>query len=218
MTIVVPMLLRNLAELGSELPWPTRILKFLSDSLLIHGWWIGIIIAATMGMLAFWLRTEAGKMGVSRLLLRLPVIGMLVQKQAIGRIALVVACLLRSGVELVEALAIAANSCNNMVIRNAILQSNADLQKGIALKESFGRHAVFPASVVQVLVLGQQSGQIEKMLQRLGTDYDKQASFLASRIASVTEPILILLLSVVVGFILFATVLPILEAGNVLIN
>lgn len=216
MTVVVPMLLKNLAELGSELPLPTRILKVLSDSLLLHGWWAAILLAFVAFLTAAWMRTENGKLQVSRFLLRLPLIGMLIRKQAIGRTALVIACLLRSGVELVEALTIAAHSCSNVVLRRALLDVTAELQRGADLKSSFQKHTIFPNSVAQVFALGQQSGKLEGMLQRLGEDYDRQAGILASRVASIAEPALILMLSVMVGFILFATVLPILEAGNVL--
>ncbi len=216
MTVVVPMLLKNLTELGSQLPWPTRVLKFLSDGLLLHGWWIALALAALAAMLAAGMRTEAGRLHVCRLTLRIPVLGNLVRKQAIGRVALVVACLLRSGVELVEALKIAAQSCNNLVVHRALEQVTSDIEVGTGLREAIVKHRVFPASVAQIFALGQQSGQLESMLQRLGDDYDRQAAVLAGRVTSIAEPVLILTLSVIVGFILFATVLPILEAGNVL--
>lgn len=216
MTVVVPMLLKNLAELGSQLPWPTRVLKLMSDSLLSHGWWLAALSGLLLAALAAWARTETGKLRLAKCTIRIPILGSLIRKQAIGRTALVVACLLRSGVELVQALRIAAQSCSNIIVRKSLLEATDDIERGLGLKEAIQKHAVFPASVAQIFSLGQQSGQLDSMLQRLGTDYDRQARVLATRAASVAEPILILLLSVMVGFILFATVLPILEAGNVL--
>jgi len=97
MSVVVPMLLKNLEELGSKLPWPTRVLKFLSDILLSHGWWLSLVVAAIAVGILTWARTERGQLIFSRLALRVPVLGTLIRKQAIGRIALVIACLLRSG-------------------------------------------------------------------------------------------------------------------------
>lgn len=216
MTVVVPMLLKNLTELGSQLPWPTRVLKFLSDGLLLHGWWIALIFAVVFAGLAVWGRSNPGRVIASRMLLKIPVFGALVRKQAVGRVVLVVACLLRSGVDLVDALRIASQSCNNILVRQAIERVTEDIQGGAGLRESISRHAIFPASVAQIFSLGQQSGQLDSMLQRLGTDFDRQAAVLAGRVTSIAEPVLILVLAVVVGFILFATVLPILEAGNVL--
>ena len=216
MTVVVPMLLNNLAELGGTLPWPTKVLKFLSDGLLVHGWWLGLVLGSGMVGFAFWLQTENGRLQSTRFMLRIPILGNLIRKQAIGRAALVIACLLRSGVELVESLSIAAEACSNIVLRHALSTIQSDLRNGANLKESIAKHKIFPSSVSQVFALGQQSGQLPGMLQRLGKDYDRQASVLAGRLTSVAEPVMIVMLSVVVGFILFATVLPILEAGNVL--
>lgn len=216
MTVVVPMLLKNLTELGRQLPWPTRVLQFLSDLLLVHGWWIGIAIGAMSIVVLAWTRTAAGRVQVATLALRLPLLGQLIKKQSIGRMSLVIACLLRSGVELVEALAIAERSCANVLIRRSLAQVRQDLETGRGLREAILKHPVFPPAVAQVFAVGQQSGQLDGMLERLGRDYDRQASVLATRVTSVAEPLMILLLSVMVGFILFATVLPILEAGNVL--
>ena len=216
MTVVVPMLLKNLEELGSRLPWPTRVLKFLSDLMLGHGWWLILVVAAIVISTLTWTKSSSGRMSVSRFVLKVPILGTLIRKQAIGRMSLVIACLLRSGVELVEALAIAERSCNNLVIQKSLAQIRIDVQTGAGLKEAVARHAVFPPTVAQIFALGQQSGQLDAMLDRLGRDYDRQATMLSGRLTAVAEPLLILMLSVVVGFILFATVLPILEAGNVL--
>ena len=216
MTVVVPMLLKNITELGGQLPWPTRVLQAASDLLLVHGWWLALTASAVSALLFAWSKTERGRERTSAWTLCVPVLGNLIRKQAIGRVALVVACLLRSGVELVEALSIAERSCSNVIVRRALAQVKQDLEAGHGLRESISKHRVFPASVAQIFALGQQSGQLDGMLERLGRDYDRQATVLASRVTSIAEPLLILMLSIMVGFILFATVLPILEAGNVL--
>lgn len=216
MTVVVPMLLTNIAELGGQLPWPTRVLKALSDGLLQHGSWIMTIVTVSLLLAAIWLNTDGGKTNVARMSLRLPVFGSLIRKQAISRLALVVACLLRSGVELVEAIEIAAASSSNLLLRRILLDIVQDIKQGLGLREAIGKHAFFPPAIPQIFALGQQSGQLEPMLERLGTDLDRQATILAGRVAAIAEPVLIIALSVIVGFILFATILPILEAGNVL--
>lgn len=216
MTVVVPMLLQNLLEMGQPLPLPTRVLKWLSDALLDYGPFMliasGPLILATF----VYLRTEAGRLRLHRTALKLPLVGSLVQKQALSRMALVVSSLLRSGVELVEALAIAERSTTNRLLRSALSAMQEDLKLGRDLRESVQKHQIFSHSIGQVFALGQQSGQLDRMLQRLGDDYDRQSEQLATRMATILEPILIVVLSIVVGFILFATVLPILEAGNVL--
>ncbi|MFO0940472.1 MAG: type II secretion system F family protein [Pirellulales bacterium] len=216
MTVVVPMLLDNLTELGRELPWPTQLLKWMSHLMLNHGWWLGLLgTAAAIGLLV-WSRRPSGKLLVGKIGLRIPVLGNLIRKQTIGRSVLVIACLLRSGIELVQAIRIAGKSCNHPIFREALQSVANDIEKGQGLRESIVRQTVFPASIAQVFSLGQQSGQLESMLQRLGRDYERQCSVLSGRLTTIAEPILIVMLSVIVGFIMFATVMPIMEAGNML--
>lgn len=216
MTVVVPMLLQNLLEMGQDLPLPTLILKWISDTLLDYGPFVFVALALLMVGLVAHLRTESGRVRLDRVALTLPIVGTLVQKQALSRMALVVSSLLRSGVELVDALAIAERSATNRLLRSALSEMQEDLKLGRDLRESAQKHPIFSHSIAQVFALGQQSGQLDRMLQRLGEDYDRQAEQLATRMTTILEPALIVMLSIVVGFILFATVLPILEAGNVL--
>jgi type II secretory pathway component PulF len=216
MTVVVPMLLDNLTELGSKLPLPTQMLKWMSDTLLAHGWWLALAVAGGAAALGTWSRSLQGRRIIDNFCLRIPLLKNLIRKQSLGRSSLVIACLLRSGIELVQALRIAAQSCSHLTFREAYLNVASDLEKGQGLREAMLRQSAFPASIAQVYALGQQSGQLESMLQRLGTDYERQSSILAARVTAIAEPILIVMLSVIVGFIMFATVLPIMEAGNML--
>lgn len=216
MTVVVPMLLTNLTEIGKPLPVPTLILKWLSDTLLGYGVWIAIGIALLSFAVICIARIPWGQQLIDRVSLRTPVLGTLIQKQSLSRMSLVVSSLLRSGVELVDALEIAERSSTNRPLKIALCEMRSDLSEGRDLRESTARHKIFTHSLAQVFSLGQQSGQLDKMLARLGNDYDRQCGLLANRLTTVLEPVLILALSVIVGFILFATVLPIMEAGNVL--
>jgi type II secretory pathway component PulF len=216
MTVVVPMLLTNLVEMGRPLPWPTRVLKAISDTLLAHGWWLATVIAFCAACFAMFLRSEVGRKQAARIMLRVPVAGTLIQRQVLSRMALVVSSLLKSGVELVDALRIAERSANSVLLQQALREMRSDLESGRGMLESMRRHAIFSHSVQQVFLLGQQSGKLATMLERIGRDYDRQAAVLSGRLTSVVEPVLILVLAVIVGFVLFATVLPILEAGNVL--
>jgi type II secretory pathway component PulF len=216
MTVVVPMLLDNLVEAGRRLPWPTRVLKGLSDLLLHYGGWLAV--AAALGLLAVGsaANTEAGRLLWHRLVLRVPIIGVMVQKQTLSRMAMVVSTLTRSGIVLLRAMEIAARSCGNLVIRSALEQSRQEVQAGREIGHALERTGAFPPLVIQVFAVGQQTGHLDEMLERLAADYDRQVAVSSTRLASALEPILILVLAVLVGFIMFATVLPILEAGNVL--
>jgi type II secretory pathway component PulF len=216
MTFVVPMLLDNLLEAGQAIPWPTRILKGVSDLLRGHGMLIAMALGGLFMALVFVLRTPWGRLRWHRLLLRLPIFGKLAEKQELARASLIIATLMESGIVFLESVGIAARAVKNQVLRQAFERVRDQVQTGSDIGDAMDRQGVFPPTVVQVFAVGQQSGKLEEMLKRLATDYDRQVTSLSTRLATVLEPILIVLLAVVVGFILFATMLPILEAGNVL--
>ncbi len=216
MTVVVPMLLSGLLEAGRELPWPTVVLKSMSDFLLGYGHVITILALALAALGTALVQTSAGRQMWHRLLLRTPLIGSMSRRQTISRLAGTMATLMRSGIEYIPAAEIAARSANNLVFRRALLEANETIAAGQDIGLALEQTKVFPPLVIHVFSVGQASGRLEEMLVRLSADYSRQVQNLSNRLASVLEPLLILVLAVFVGFILFATLLPILEAGNVL--
>lgn len=215
MTWVLPPLLESLQETLPQLPWPTRVAKGLSDLLVHYGIWLAIAVAAAIVAIRLWLRTATGQRTWHRFVLRLPVIGTLVQKQAVARVAMIVASLTRGGVLLTTAVQLAAKSTSNSVMRDALFNAEKDMSAGEDLATSLERSGVFPPLAVRFFSVGQESGKLEEMLTKLARDYNTQVSTAAARITALVEPIMILILAAAVGFLLLATILPILEAGNV---
>jgi type II secretory pathway component PulF len=216
MTVVVPMLLDNLLDAGRPLPWPTRMLKAMSDAVRVHGWWLGLLFFAAIATVSAILRTERGRLFWHHWLLRIPLLGGMAQKQEIARIAMIISTLMKSGIVFLQALETAARTTKNTVISRALLRGRDTVMAGRDIGDALAPTGVFPPMVIQIFAVGQQSGKLEEMLDRLSQAYERQVNSLATRLAAVLEPILIIFLSVFVGFILFATILPILEAGNVL--
>ena len=215
MTVVVPTLLDNLLEANRPIPWPTRVLRFGSELLTQHGWWLAIVGVLLGTLIVAWGRTASGRLWRDRMILRIPVLGDMVRRQSISRMAMVIAVMMRSGVEFLRAIDVAGRSAGNRVLETALLESARGIETGQEMGPSLKQSGVFPPVVVQVFTVGQQTGRLEEMLERLAVDYDRQVASASERFAAVLEPVLILVLSVIVGFIMFATMLPILEAGNV---
>lgn len=216
MTVVVPMLLSGLLEAGRQLPWPTVVLKAMSDLLVRYGLILGALTLALGATLIVIAHTSRGRRYWHAGLLRIPLVGSMARRQTIARLAGTMATLLRSGVEYLPAAEIAARSANNVIFRQALLDANERISAGQDIGAALEHTGVFPPLVIHVFAVGQASGRLEDMLDRLAADYTRQVKNLSERLASVLEPALILVLAVFVGFILFATLLPILEAGNVL--
>lgn len=216
MTFVVPNLLATLLEAGRELPLATRVVQAVSDTL-IHGWWlIGLAALGLVLLIQAVARSEKGRWWWHRTVLRLPVVGPMVRKQAISRVALTVSTLIDSGVVFERALQIARDSTRNLLLKEALDGCCQAIRNGQEIAAALENTGSFPPLVVRVFAAGQQSGQLGQMLERLHRDYDQQVSVSAQRLTTILEPVLILILAVVVGFIAFATMLPILEAGDVL--
>ncbi len=216
MTYVMPRLFVVLEQGGKELPTATRIVKAISD-LLLHGWWALLLglFAIVLGS-GMWLRSNRGRLAWHRTQLRLPVLGDLIRKQAIARLSMVMSTLLGSGIVFVRALQVAQRTVSNRVLRSALEACEQSVLTGRDIAVALEKTQAFPPLVIQVFAVGQASGRLEAMLDSLATDYDTQVEIAASRLTALLEPIMMILLAICVGFIAFATILPILEAGNVL--
>lgn len=216
MTVVVPRLLKGLLEAGREIPLPTRLVKSASDLVLDWWWLLLILIVACIAITAVAMSTKTGLRLYHGLLLRIPVVGAMVRKQAVVRLSVVLAALLRSGVVFVNALSVAERVTKNRVIRKALSDCRTAVSAGGDIAPALDKTGVFPPTVIQVFTVGQHSGELEKMLERLAADYDRQLTTAAQRLTTILEPVLILVMVAIVGLIAFATILPMLEASHVL--
>jgi len=216
MTFVVPNLLTVLLDSGKPLPMATAVVKAISDFLLSWWWAMLIAVVAVVGGTSATLRTERGATAWHRWQLRVPLLGELIRKQSIARVAMVMATLLHSGVVFVRAVQIAQRTVQNRVLRDALAACEQAVVAGHDISVALERTKAFPPLVIQIFAVGQASGRLEEMLDNLATDYDTQVDITAGRLTALLEPILMILLAIVVGFIAFAAILPILEASDVL--
>jgi len=216
MSYVVPQLLAGLVDAGRPIPLPTRIVKTASDVIREDGWLLALIaVGLIVAAVAAW-RRPAIRRRWHGFQLRLPLVGDVIRKQAISRIAIVVATLLRSGVVFVRAIQIAQRGTPNLVLRQALVRCERAVNAGQDIAQALADTEAFPPTVVQIFAVGEQSGRLEDMLDRLALDYDHQVSAMTQRLTTIMEPLLVFIMVLIVGLIAFATVLPMLEAGNVL--
>ena len=185
MTIVVPMLLENLEKWGTlALPWPTRILKGMSDVLITHGHWLALVGVAMIAGCVTLVRTERGSRIWHELLLRIPIIGPMSRKQEIARIVFVISTLMQSGIVFLEALRIAHQTTRNPLLRDALTECERRVRAGADIGVALERSTFFPQLVIHIFAVGQKSGRLEDMLERLAAGYDRQVASSAARLAS----------------------------------
>lgn len=211
LTYVVPQITAIFEDRKAVLPLPTRIVIGMSD--FFQAYWM-LVIAAIVGsvlLLRRYAQTAEGRRTIDRLKLRLPLYGGISLKVATSRFARNLSSLLASGVELLTALNIVKNIVGNVILERLIEQSADGVREGRSLAAELSRGGQFPRMLTQMIAIGEQTGQLEQMLGRAANSYETEVSALIGALTSILEPLLIVFLAVVVGGILAAVMLPMLE-------
>jgi type IV pilus assembly protein PilC len=209
MIFIIPIFAAFFANAGVPLPLPTRIVIALSNA--VTRYWYIILIAWGAGMYGFraWYRTEAGRLAVDRFLLRAPIFGPLVRKIAIARFTRTLSALLGGGVPIIDALRITAKTAGNRVVENSVMAARERVMAGQTLGERLKDSGVFPPMVVQMVIVGEQTGALDNMLAKVADYYEDEVDVAVAGLTSLLEPLLIVFLGVVIGGIVIAIYLPI---------
>jgi type IV pilus assembly protein PilC len=215
LVFVVPQFETLYSQLGGQLPFLTRIL--LGASRFVAGWGGGVVvIAVVVGVIAFrrFHATPAGRFAVDRAKLRAPVFGPLVQKTVLSRFSRTLSTLLGSGVPILQSLEIVSETVNNDVVSRAVKDVQDSVREGESLAVPLAKHSVFPPMVVQMLAVGEETGAIDVMLDKVGDFYDAEVSAAVDSLTSLIEPILIAVMGSVVGGMVVALYLPMFNIIN----
>lgn len=216
MTFVMPQLLNILLASGKPLPASTMFLKTISDVLLAYGWLIGMGVAAGLVCSTALLKTIRGQRFWHRLQLRLPLVGSLTAKAVVAQFAQMTVMLLRAGVPFVEAMGVVRRSIRNRVLADELEAIQAAVEAGSDIAPALRGSRVFPPLVIHLMAVGQEAGELPAMLEQLRTSYEKEVRLAIGKFTAALEPLLIVVLAAVIGFVIFATLMPILEATRVM--
>ncbi|HXN18264.1 MAG TPA: type II secretion system F family protein [Candidatus Binatus sp.] len=206
---VVPIFITLFNGLGVDLPLPTRIVIMMSNfigsiyGLLILVFFVGIIFA-----LKFWYGTPQGRYAIDSVLLKLPLIGMLLRKIAVARFTRTLGTLISSGVPILEGLDITARTSGNAVVERAITATRKAVEAGRSLVDPLKETDVFPGMVTQMIGVGEQTGAMDAMLQKIADFYEDEVDAAVKDLLTAMEPIMIVVLGVVVGGIVISMYLP----------
>jgi len=214
MTKVVPKLIVLVESRGGELPGPTALLKASSDFLGSY-WYLllaGLILVnMSVGAIR---RTPRGRYRTDQILLGLPIFGDLFKKQAISRFAITLSTLLKTGVPVLDALRIVRDVVGNSVLARVLDDLHSAILRGADIATPLKRSGIFPPAVGYMIAVGEQSGELEHVLDRLAEAYETEVEVATERLTAVIEPVMILLMAVVVAFIVMSIILPMLQLGT----
>lgn len=205
---VIPTFAVLFQGLGAQLPLPTRITIALSE--FIGAWWWMIFGAIGLGIwsLLRYHKTYQGRRVIDGALLRLPVLGNVLRKIAVARFCRTLGTLVSSGVPILEALEITAKTAGNAVVEDAIMSTRRSIEEGKTIAEPLKATDVFPAMVVQMVAVGEQTGALEAMLNKIADFYEDEVDEATANLLALLEPVMICFLGVVIGGIVISMYLP----------
>jgi type IV pilus assembly protein PilC len=205
---VIPTFAAMFAGLNAELPLPTRFVIGLSK------WFVRllpfIIVGGVLGVIGFkrYYATHGGRRVVDRALLRLPIMGPLLQKIAVARFCRTLSTLISSGVPILDGLEITAKTAGNAIIEDAIMAVRKSVEEGKSISEPLAQTKVFPVMVVQMINVGEQTGALDQMLSKIADFYEEEVDTAVGGLMKLIEPVMITILGVIIGTIVTAMYLP----------
>jgi type IV pilus assembly protein PilC len=208
---VIPTFAAMFEGLGAQLPLPTRIVIAMSN------WFVRLlpflVVFAVAGVFLFkrYYATHGGKRVIDRIILKLPVLGILMQKIAVARFCRTLATLISSGVPILDGLEITARTAGNSIIEDAIMSVRKGVEGGLTLAQPLRESGVFPNMVVQMIGVGEQTGALDAMLSKIADFYEEEVDQAVANLLTLMEPVMILFLGTTVGGIVISMYLPLFD-------
>ncbi len=213
---IVPQFKAIYASLHGTLPMLTRLLLSVSDAVK-HDWWIVLLLAgAAVYAVRRFKKTEPGAEVWDRLVLKVPIFGPLFLKTAMARFARTLGVLNRSGVPILQSLEVVSETVRNSLVRKAVLDVQESVKQGESLARPLKAHKVFPSMVVQMLAVGEETGALDTMLEKVAVFYDDEVTATVDQLTSLIEPVMIAIVGGVVGVAVVALYLPMFNVINLI--
>lgn len=211
---VIPVFETMFRSAGQTLPLPTLIVVTMSK--LIKKYIIVVILALILLLygLKKYYQTESGKTLIDRLLLKIPVFGILFQKVSVARFSRTLGTLVSSGVPILDGLNIVSKTSGNKIIEKAILNARASIREGETIAEPLGRSGIFPPMVIQMVSVGESTGALDSMLAKIADFYEEEVDVAVANLTSLLEPFLMIFLGVVIGGVVVSMYLPIFQMAS----
>ena len=211
---VIPTFATLFEGLGAQLPLATRITIWLSRMLGRWGWLAVVLFVALAFSLVAYHRTYRGRRVIDGIMLKMPIIGMILRKIAVARFCRTLGTLTASGVPILEGLSITARTAGNSIVEDAIMATRKSIEEGRSIAEPLKETEVFPSMVVQMISVGEQTGALDAMLQKIADFYEDEVDEAVANLMSLLEPLMIVFLGVIIGGIVVSMYLPMFDLIN----
>ncbi len=206
---VIPRLAELYEDLDAELPFLTQILINFSDAMVAYWWVLAAIIVGVILLMRKLLKNPRFEMSYSQALIKAPVFGSLTTEVQLTSFTRTLSMLVSSGIPLLEAIEISKETLSNVIFRKAADEAAQMIEKGKPMAEAFRRHPEFPTLLAEMLAVGEQTGKIDEVLMKISEYFEAQANRKTENLASAIEPIVMVVLGVMVGFLIISLIMPI---------
>jgi type IV pilus assembly protein PilC len=218
-TKVLPTFIATMDSMGGgTLPLPTRIVLGLSNALRTKGLLIVAVIVVLAALIRIYIKSESGEEKFHRLKLNIPIFGKINNKILTAKFARTFGTLMASGVPLIQSMDICAKVVGNRVAANVLESSKEDIKKGGSLGEALGARKLFPIMLTQMIKIGEESGTLDVILEKTAEYYDNEVDTVTAQLTAILEPLIIIVLAAVVGFIILSVIMPMFGMYNAMNN
>jgi len=216
LAFILPQFVGVFAQFGGKLPALTQF--FVTLTILFNKYWylFFLVFAGLVAALLAYLKTPNGKLNFDKFKLNAPIFGDINRKGAVSRFTRILGTLIKSGVPILEALTVSSNAIGNLVISAAVLGAKTKIKEGQSISGPLAASGVFPLMVTQMIMVGEESGELEEMLVNVAKFYDEEVDRAVEKLTAVIEPIMMLGVSLVIGVLVIAMYLPIFNMVNLI--
>lgn len=214
MLVLVPSMASIYSDFGAELPFATRLLMDMSTFFTKFWWAILVVLAVVFIGMKYYLDTAKGKRNFDKIVLKIPAIGMIVSKMQLSQFTRILALLLGSGLSIIKALELTAQSLKNEMFRDTVMAAKEEVEKGGALAIPIARSEYFPLLVSSMIAVGEETGEIDAVLVKVSQYYKEEVDVATSNLSSILEPLFLVIMGLAIGFIALAVYMPMFQLSS----
>jgi len=216
LTFILPQFVGVFAQFGGELPALTQYLVTLTY--LFNKYWyiFFVVFAGLIAAFLAYIKTPNGKLNFDKFKLNVPIFGEINRKGAVARFTRILGTLIKSGVPILEALSVSSNAIGNLVISSAVIGAKTKIKEGQSISSPLAASGVFPPMVTQMIMVGEESGELEEMLVNVAKFYDEEVDRAVERLTAIIEPLMMAVIALTVGVMIIAMYLPIFNMVNLI--
>lgn len=214
MIVLIPSMATIYSDFDAELPAVTKILMSMSD-FMVHYWWAVLVVLAVLIIGGkFYLDSDKGKRNFDKIVLKIPIVGMIITKMQLAQFTRVLALLLGSGLSIIKALELTGASLSNAMFRDTIMEAKSEVEKGGALALPIARSEYFPLLVSSMIAVGEETGEIDAVLTKVSQYYKEEVDVATTNMASVLEPVFLIIMGLAIGFIALGVYMPMFQLSS----